>query len=59
MIDHSSGNIIGTMVSYPSDYNNDFMECFFGCIEKMRLLPTEIHVEKEEIYDFFKPVAII
>lgn len=55
--DHESGFIFGTVLAEPSNWETDFPPCILDCIENHDLLPGALWVRKEELREFFEPLA--
>jgi len=56
-VDHGSGFIFGTDLLSPGTYRAEFPERFLALAERLKGLPAEIWVEKEEAYELLEPIT--
>jgi hypothetical protein len=56
-VDHGSGFILGTDMLSPETYQPEFAERFLRLAERLKWLPAEIWIKKEEAFDLLEPVT--
>ncbi|HID62645.1 MAG TPA: hypothetical protein EYP49_07925 [Anaerolineae bacterium] len=56
-IDHEAGFILGTDMLSPETYRPEFTERFLRLAERLKWLPAEIWVKKEEALDLLEPIT--
>jgi hypothetical protein len=56
-VDHGSGFILGTDMLSPETYRPEFAEGFLRLAERLKWLPAEIWVKKEEAFDLLEPIT--
>ena len=56
-MEHNSHLILNTDLAGPSDYRLKFPEQFLNFIEKVKVLPSEILVSKEEMFKLLAPAS--
>ena len=54
-VDHRSGFIFGTDISSPETYLEEFPWRFLALAERLKKLPTELWVMREDAYDLLEP----
>jgi hypothetical protein len=54
-VDHASGFIFGTELASPETYLEEFPERFLALAERLKRLPVEIWVKREDAYDLLEP----
>jgi len=57
MVDHKSGFIFGTDLASPETYLAEFPWRFITLAERLKKLPTELWVTKEDAYDLLEPLT--
>lgn len=57
IVDNASGLILHAHISTPSKYQREFTDSFISFVEKMRVLPEEILVVKDEALKILEPVT--
>jgi hypothetical protein len=56
-VDHGSGFIFGTDLASPGTHLERFPERFLALVERLKRLPVELWVKKEEAYDLLEPIT--
>jgi len=56
-VDHKSGFIFGTDLASPETYLEEFPWWFVALAERLKKLPTELWVIKEDAYDLLEPLT--
>jgi hypothetical protein len=56
-VDHDSGFIFGTDLVSPENYLEEFPERFLALVERLKKLPTEVWVKREDAYDLLEPIT--
>jgi hypothetical protein len=56
-VDHRSGFIFGTDLASPETYLEEFPGRFLAMAERLKRLPTELWVIREEAYDLLEPIT--
>jgi hypothetical protein len=56
-VDHRSGFIFGTDLASPETYLEEFPWRFVAMAERLKKLPTELWVEREDAYDLLEPIT--
>ena len=56
-VDHRSGFIFGTDLASPATYLAEFPWRFITLAERLKKLPTELWVKREEAYDLLEPIT--
>jgi len=56
-VDHRSGFIFGTDLASPGTHLEKFPARFLAMAERLKKLPTELWVEKENAYDLLEPLT--
>jgi len=56
-VDHESGFVFGTDLASPETYMEEFPEHFLALAERLKRLPAEIWVKKEDAYDLLEPIT--
>ena len=56
-VDHRSGFIFGTDLASPGTHLDEFPERFLALAERLKKLPTELWVIREEAYDLLEPLT--
>jgi hypothetical protein len=54
-VDHASGFIFDTHLASPETYLEEFPERFLALAERLKRLPVEIWVKREDAYDLLEP----
>ncbi|MGA9347193.1 MAG: hypothetical protein WBW48_00110 [Anaerolineae bacterium] len=55
--DHRSGLIFGTDLASPETYLAEFPERFLALAERLKQMPAELWVKREEAYDLLEPIT--
>ena len=55
--DHRSGLIFGTGLASPEAYLAEFPERFLALAERLKQMPAELWVKREEAYDLLEPIT--
>jgi hypothetical protein len=56
-VDHASGFIFGTDLASHATYLEEFPERFLALAERLKRLPVEIWVKREDAYDLLEPLT--
>jgi hypothetical protein len=56
-VDHRSGLIFGTDLASPETYLAEFPERFLALLERLKQMPAELWVKREEAYDLLEPIT--
>lgn len=56
-VDHESGFVFGVDLASPETYLEKFPERFLALAERLKRLPAEIWVKKEDAYDLLEPLT--
>jgi hypothetical protein len=56
-VDHVSGFIFDTHLASPETYLGEFPERFLALAERLKRLPVEIWVKREDAYDLLEPIT--
>jgi hypothetical protein len=56
-VDHRSGFVFGTDMASPETYLEEFPGWFLAMAERLKKLPVELWVKKEEAYDLLEPIT--
>jgi hypothetical protein len=57
IVDHRSGFVFGTDLASPETYLAEFPWRFLALAERLKKLPTELWVKREEAYDLLEPLT--
>jgi hypothetical protein len=57
LADHDSGFILGTVLAEPSTWQTEFPKTFLDSADEHKLLPSQLHLRKEELRELFEPLA--
>jgi hypothetical protein len=56
-VDHRSGFVFGTDMASPETYLEEFPGWFLAMAERLKKLPTELWVKREDAYDLLEPIT--
>jgi hypothetical protein len=56
-VDHRSGFVFGTDMASPETYLEEFPGWFLALAERLKKLPTELWVKREDAYDLLEPIT--
>lgn len=56
-LDRETAMIVGTRVFHPQMYDVDMLDSLLDIIDELGIMPVEIMVRKEKLYNFFEPLT--
>jgi len=56
-VDHASGFILGSELAHPETHRAELLDRFLALGERLKMLPAEIWVKRDEVFDLLDPVT--